>query len=127
MEELIAVLRPIVEFAEEIRKLRELLEEVYSPVPPVYDSGTGRVVATIDLRKVKGRIVVEVWVRSEGADTFYVEGSRDGREENFRTLATLSTTATQREAHDGFWNAYPVVRCWADSPNFKEIEVLAAR
>lgn len=77
----------------------------------------------LDLREV-GAVTVEVTVRSSVAATFYVEGSVDGV--NWRVKDSL-TLAAPGERHEGYMNAYPVVRVRTDDVGHHEIEIVAAR
>jgi hypothetical protein len=67
-----------------------------------------------------------VWVKSNGPADFVVAGSRNGVD--FRTLHTLSITDPGgSELHEGFMNAYPVIRVSTDAANDNEIEIVAAK
>ncbi|MEK7848933.1 MAG: hypothetical protein AAB270_08410 [Chloroflexota bacterium] len=93
---------------------------------PVYNRGTataGPLTVAIDLREV-GAATLEVMVRSSVAATFYVEGSVDGV--NWTVKDTL-TLAAPGERHEGYMNAYPVVRVRTEDVGDHEIELVAAR
>jgi len=70
-------------------------------------------------------VTIEVWVKSSDAADFFIEGSADGK--NFRHLYTLSVAAGGGENHDGYMNAYPVLRVRTEAANDSEIEIVAAR
>ena len=69
--------------------------------------------------------MVEVWVKSSGEASFLIEGSADGK--SFRHLYTLSVVPGGGENHDGYMNAYPVLRVRTEAANDNEIEIVAAR
>ena len=89
-----------------------------------YNKGTGPLTVALDLRAGKGRIQLEVWVRSSGDASFLVEGSRNGTD--FRLLDTLSIVGAG-EQHQGYMNAYPVIRVTTTATGDNEIEIVAAR
>lgn len=86
--------------------------------------GTGPLSMALDLRGPKGRLQLEVWVKSSGPATFTVEGSADG--DNWRLVDTITLVAAG-ESHQGYMNAYPVVRVSTTAPGENEIEIVAAR
>ena len=103
--------------------LREILEEVFKPLS-AYDSSTGApLTVTLDT-SVYGRPVVEVWVKSSAAATFYIQSSRDGI--NWRTVDTITLTAAGEE-HRGYSNSYRYLRVTTSAANNNEIEIVALR
>ncbi len=108
-----------------INSLLATLQDIYSPHSNYGKSQAVPLLVALDLRGVGGRMTVEVWVKSSGAANFFVEGSVDGT--NFRQLYTLSVPAGGGENHEGFMNAYPVIRVRTEAANNNEIEVVAAR
>ncbi len=114
-----------VTITQAINSLRATLEAIYSPRSNYDKSQAAALLVALDLRGLGGRVTVEVWVKSSAAADFFVEGSADGT--NFRQLYTLSVPAGGGENHEGFMNAYPVIRVRTEAANNNEIEVVAAR
>jgi len=108
-----------------LRRLEEINLEVYTHRSNYGKSQAAPLAVAIDLRGFRGRVTVEVWVKSSDAADFFIEGSADGR--NFRHLYTLSVPAGGGENHDGYMNAYPVLRVKTEAANDNEIEIVAAR
>jgi len=107
-----------------ILEVADRLEEAFRPRHN-QSSGHGRLTVSLDLRGLAGRTVLEAWVKSSGSADFYLDGSTDGK--NWRSIATLSLAAPG-ETHDGYINAYPVVRVWTNaSSNDNEAELCASR
>ena len=108
-----------------LRRLEEINEEIYNHRSNYGMSKAAPLAVAIDLRGFKGRVTVEVWVKSSGGADFLVEGSADGK--NFRHLYTLSVAVGGGENHDGYMNAYPILRVRTEAANDNEIEIVAAR
>jgi len=116
---------PEAQLAQAIKSLGDTLHEIYTP-----RSNSGKSVAkpltiALDLRGLGGRMTVEVWVKSSAAADFFVEGSANGQD--FRKLYTLSVPGGGGENHEGFMNAYPVIRVRTEAAYNSEIEIVAAR
>lgn len=79
--------------------------------------------AALDLRGV-GAVTLEVMVKSSVAATFYMEGSVNGTEWTVKDILAL---AAPGERHEGYMNAYPVVRVRTEDIGDHEIEIVAAR
>ena len=108
-----------------LKRLEEIQQEIYTPRVNYGRSKAAPLKVALDLRGFGGRMTLEVWVRSSDAAEFLVEGSVNGRD--FRSLYTLSVPAGGGERHEGYMNAYPVVRVRTDAANDNEIEIVAAR
>ncbi len=108
-----------------ILSLISTLREIYSPRTNSGKSQAKALVTALDLRGLGGRMTVEVWVKSSDAADFFVEGSANGQD--FRKLYTLSVPGGGGENHEGFMNAYPVIRVRTEAANNNEIEIVAAR
>jgi len=108
-----------------LRRLEEVTGEVYTHRSSDGKSKTAPLAVALDLRGFRGRAMVEVWVKSSEAADFLIEGSADGR--SFRHLYTLSVPPGGGENHDGYMNAYPVIRVRTEAANDNEIEIVAAR
>ncbi len=108
-----------------VKRLDEHIQDVYTPRSASGKSQAKALMVALDLRGLGGRMTVEVWVKSSAAADFFVEGSADGI--NFRRLYTLAVAGSGGENHEGFMNAYPVIRARTETPNDNEIEVVAAR
>ena len=108
-----------------LRRLEEINEEIYNHRSKHGKSEGAALAVAIDLRGFRGRVTVEIWVKSSGGADFLIEGSADG--ESFRQLYTLSVAAGGGENHDGYMNAYPVLRVRTEAANDNEIEIVAAR
>ena len=108
-----------------LKRLEEINQEVYTHRSNYGRSKGAPLAVAIDLRGFRGRVTVEVWVKSSDAASFLIEGSADGK--NFRHLYTLSVPAGGGENHDGYMNAYPVLRVRTEAANDNEIEIVAAR
>lgn len=104
---------------------RNAAYEVYTPHSAYDKSEQGPLEVTLDLSGLAGRSTVEIWVKSSGIADFLIEGSTDGL--SFRRLGTLSVPAGGGEDHEGFMNAYPVIRVSTGAPNDNEIEIVATR
>jgi len=104
-------------------RLEKLFREAFEPRVNVA-RGMGKVICALDLRGLAGRANVEVWVKSSGADTFYIESSVDGV--NWRPAGTIVLDAAG-EKSDGFINARPLVRVRVETTNQVEIEVCGSR
>ncbi|MCL0035861.1 hypothetical protein M1N82_01650 [Dehalococcoidia bacterium] len=107
----------------DIGTLLAKLEEAFSPRIS-HGKATGTLVVALDLRGLAGRTDLEVWLKSSGAADFFLEGSVDGK--NWRSIEIISLTAAG-ERHEGYRNAYPVVRVWTTAGNENEIELCASR
>jgi hypothetical protein len=112
------------ELTEEVRQLEQAVRQSYQPRSSYGKSKADALWVALDLRGIGGRVTVEVWVKSSGAADFLVEGSVDGI--NFRPITTISLAAAGQK-HEGFVNAYPVLRVRTDAANDNEIEVVASR
>lgn len=110
-------------FQAQMQSLTATIQAAYEPAV-AHDRKTGPLEVAIDLRGARGRLQVEVWVKSSGAAAFIVEGSADG--ENFRQTDTIELPAAG-DAHAGYMNAYPVLRVSTTAPGDNEIEIVAAR
>jgi len=108
-----------------LKQLEEINREIYNHRSNHGKSLAAPLAVAIDLRGFSGRVTVEVWVKSSASADFFIEGSADG--ENFRHLYTLSVAAGGGENHDGYMNAYPVLRVRTEAANDNEIEIVAAR
>jgi len=108
-----------------LRRLEEINQKAYTHSSRQGESQAAPLAVAIDLRGFSGRVTVEVWVKSSGAADFFIEGSADGK--NFRHLYTLSVDAGGGENHDGYMNAYPVLRVRTEAANDSEVEIVAAR
>lgn len=104
---------------------RNLALEIYSPHFTSGKSESQPLDAVLDLSGLAGRALIEIWVKSSGAAVFYIEGSIDGV--NFRNLGTLTVPSGGGENHEGFMNAYPVIRVRTEATNDNEIEIAATR
>ena len=113
------------EVAERLKRLEEIHQQVYTHRSNYGKSKAAPLKVALDLRGFGGRITLEVWVKSSDAADFLVEGSANGRD--FRHLYTLSVPAGGGEKHDGYANAYPVIRVRTEAANDNEIEIVAAR
>lgn len=102
-----------------------LAYEVYKPRFAWDKSESEPLSVALDLSGLAGRTLIEVWVKSSDAADFYVEGSTDGL--NFRRLETLSVPGGGGENHEGFMNAYPVIRVRTEAAADNEIEIVATR
>ena len=111
--------------AQAVKSLEDAVREAYSPRSNSGKSTAKALVVALDLRGLGGRMTVEVWVKSSGAADFFVEGSANGQD--FRKLYTLTVPGGGGENHEGFMNAYPVIRVRTEAANDNEIEVVAAR
>lgn len=90
-----------------------------------YDKKTGPLTVPLDLRGGRGKLQLEVWVKSSGPAVFNLEGSRNGVD--WRLMDTLSLDGAGGEIHGGYMNAYPVVRVSTTAAGDNEIEIVAAR
>ncbi len=108
-----------------LKRLEEINQAAYTHRSRHGESQASSLVVAIDLRGFSGRVTVEVWVKSSEAADFFIEGSADGK--NFRHLYTLSVGSGGGENHDGYMNAYPVLRVRTEAANDNEIEIVAAR
>lgn len=106
-----------------ILEVADRLEEAFRPRSN-YGSAHGKLTVGLNLRGLAGRMTLECWVKSSGAADFYLEGSTDGK--NWRPIATLSLSGAG-ETHDGYLNAYPVVRVWTAADNDNEAELCSSR
>ncbi len=111
--------------AQAVQSLEAAVREAYAPRSNSGKSTAKALVVALDLRGLGGRMTVEVWVKSSGAADFFVEGSANGQD--FRNLYTLTVPGGGGEKHEGFMNAYPVIRVRTEAANDNEIEVVAAR
>ena len=108
----------------ELRGLGRLLRECYEPRTAYGESTADKLVVALDLRGLRARANVEVWVKSSAAADFIVEGSRDGV--SWRPVKTISLSGAG-ERHEGYQNAYPVIRVRTEASNDNEIEIVASR
>jgi len=108
-----------------VKRLDEHIQEIYTPRSNSGKSQAKALMTALDLRGLGGRMTVEVWVKSSGAADFFIEGSANGQD--FRKLYTLSVLGGGGENHEGFMNAYPVIRVRTEAANDNEIEIVAAR
>ncbi len=108
-----------------VKAVEDALRDIYMPRFSSGQSTAKALLTALDLRGLGGRMTVEVWVKSSDAADFFIEGSVDGT--NFRQLYTLSVPGGGGENHEGFMNAYPVIRVRTQPANNNEIEVVAAR
>ena len=108
-----------------LRRLEEINQEVYNPRSNHGESEAAPLVVALDLRGFRGRTMVEVWVKSSDEASFLIEGSADGK--SFRHLYALPVVPGGGENHDGYMNAYPVLRVRTEAANDSEIEIVAAR
>ena len=102
-----------------------LAYEVYEPHFVSDKSEAQPLSVVLDLSGLAGRTLVEIWVKSSHAADFYIEGSLDAF--NFRHVGTLSVPPGGGENHEGFMNAYPVIRVRTEAANDNEIEIVATR
>lgn len=102
-----------------------LAYEVYAPRFASGRSEAQPLSVALDLSGLAGRTLIEVWVKSSHAADFYIEGSIDAL--NFRHLGTVSVPSGGGENHEGFMNAYPVIRVRTEAANDNEIEIVATR
>ena len=110
---------------DSLKRLEEISQAAYTHRSKNGESQAAPLVVAIDLRGFSGRVTVEVWVKSSDTADFFIEGSADGK--NFRHLYTLSVGSGGGENHDGYMNAYPVLRVRTEAANDNEIEIVAAR
>ncbi len=108
-----------------VKALEDAIREIYAPRSNSGKSTAKALLIALDLRGLGGRMTVEVWVKSSGAADFFIEGSANGQD--FRKLYTLSVPGGGGENHEGFMNAYPVLRVRTEAANNNEIEIVAAR
>jgi hypothetical protein len=118
-----ALLRALSGIEARLSRLEEAVRSGQS-----FKVGKGRsenapITVALDLRDV-GATTLEVTVRSDVACVFLVEGSVDGV--NFAVKDRL-VLASPGEIHQGYANAYPVVRVRSDDAGNHEVEVVAAR
>ena len=113
----------IIQIPDIATRLEKLFREAFEPRVKTA-KGTGTIMCPLDLRGLAGRANVEVWVKSTGPDTFYIESSVDGV--NWRPVGTIVLDAAG-EKSDGFINARPLVRVRVDTTNQVEIEVCGSR
>jgi len=116
---------PEAQLAQAVQALGDALHEIYTPRSNSGKSTAKPLVVALDLRGLGARMTVEVWVKSSAAADFFVEGSANGQD--FRKLYTLSVPGGGGENHEGFMNAYPVIRVRTEAANDNEIEIVAAR
>jgi len=102
-----------------------LAYEVYAPSFAWDKSESAPLSVALDLNGQAGRTLVEIWVKSSGAADFYIEGSTGALD--FRRLGILSVPAGGGENHEGFMNAYPIIRVMTEAANDNEIEIVATR
>lgn len=108
-----------------LKSLEEMTGELYTHRSSHGESKAAPLSVVLDLRGFRGRVMIEVWVKSSGEADFFIEGSADGR--SFRRLYTLAVPGKGGEAHDGYMNAYPLIRVRTEAANDNEIEIVAAR
>ena len=115
-----------VAFRRELESLVGILKEGAAPQYAYDKSEAAPLTVVLNLRGVAGRVTLEIWVKSSGPADFEVFASRNGVD--WRHLHTLSITeAAGGERHEGFMNAYPVIRVSTDAANDNEIEIVAAK
>ena len=106
--------------------IEAVLRESSTPVSAHNQSKGTPLAVALNLRGIMGRMTLEVFVKSSGPADFKVEGSANGVD--FRFLDAISITdAGGGERHEGYMNAYPVVRVKTDNIGDHEIEMVAAR
>ncbi|MEK7777793.1 MAG: hypothetical protein AAB303_04125 [Chloroflexota bacterium] len=110
-------------FRSEVSALRASIQAGFEPTT-AYDKKTGPLVVALDLRGAKGRLQMELWVKSSGPAVFMMEGSRNGQDWHQVDAIALDAAG---ERHQGYMNAYPVIRVSTDAPGENEIEIVAAR
>ena len=113
----------IIQIPDIATRLEKLFREAFEPRVKTA-KGTGTIMCPLDLRGLAGRANVEVWVKSTGPDTFYLESSVDGV--NWRPAGTIVLDAAG-EKSDGFINARPLLRVRVDTTNQVEIEICGSR
>jgi len=113
-------------FERELRSLTEIIKEGAAPQCAYDKSVAAPLTVVLNLRGAAGRTALEIWVKSSGPAVFEVAGSRNGVD--WRSLHNISITApVGGETHEGFMNAYPVVRVSTSAANNNEIEIVAAK
>lgn len=106
--------------------IEAVLRESSTPVSAYNKSKGTPLTVALNLRGIMGRMTLEVFVKSSGPAEFKVEGSANGTD--FRFLDNISISdAGGGERHEGYMNAYPVVRVKTDAIGDHEIELVAAR
>ncbi|GEM_PF-3318102 len=106
--------------------IEAVLRESSTPVSAHNQSKGAPLTVALNLRGIMGRMTLEVFVKSSGPADFKVEGSANGTD--FRFLDSISISDAQGgERHEGYMNAYPVVRVRTDNIGDHEIELVAAR
>jgi len=112
-------------FERELKSLATVIKEGAMPQCAYDRSEAAPLTVVLNLRGLVGRTALEIWVKSSGPANFEVAGSRNGVD--FRHLHTLSITSPAGgERHEGFMNAYPVIRVSTNAANNNEIEIVAA-
>jgi len=79
--------------------------------------------ATLDRSDDTGGAIVEVHVESSAAATFTLEVSFDGV--TWRTVDTMVIGVGGGANHQGFFNAYPMIRVSTPTANNNVIEIVA--
>lgn len=89
----------------------------------IYNSSTAAPLSvTVNLNAANcGRSIMEVWVKSSAAATFYVQASRNNTD--WRTIDIIELTGAGEE-HRGYRNAYPYLKVYTDAANDNEIEII---
>lgn len=118
-----AVVEALGALAARVASLEQVVRAGQTPVSHKGRSAGDRLTVALDLRGV-GAVTLEVMVRSSVAATFYMEGSVDGVDWTVKDTLTL---AAPGERHEGYINAYPVVRVRTEDIGDHEIELVAAR
>jgi hypothetical protein len=118
-----AVVTALGELSARLSAVEAVLRQGQAPVFSRGTSKAGPLVVAIDLRQV-GAVTLEVMVKSSVPATFYVEGSVDGVKWSAKDTLSL---AAPGERHEGYMNAYPVVRVGTEDVGDHEIEIVAAR
>lgn len=100
------------------------LTTIFSPLSAYGSSTAAPLTVDLDTGPYGGRTVVEIWVKSNGAATFNVYGSRNGVD--WRLVDTITLTAAG-EAHRGYQNSARYIRVSTNAANDNMIEIWASR
>lgn len=109
-----------------LESIEAVLRESSTPVEAHNKSKGAPLTVALNLRGVMGRMTLEVFVKSNVPADFRVEGSRNGLDWRFLDMLSI-TDAQGGERHEGYMNAYPVIRVGTDTAGDHEIELVAAR
>ena len=88
-------------------------------------SSPSAISAELDTEGYGGMGLLEVWVKSDAAATFTVEGSHTGQAGSYRWIEELALPYKSRtDRHKGYLNAYRFVKVSTDDVNTSEIEIV---